>query len=244
MIETFLMLLVAHLLGDFVLRTDRMRERRGRPGYLALHSGIVVLAAGLLLGAAPLALLLPLFAAHLVVDALSARLPERLSSFLVEQLAHVAVALGLALTFPAAFDGGAWAAALDGEDRRLYLRLVTGLAGLLVCVPAGGALIAAATRPLIDEIDGENQIDGLRKGGRYIGWLERALVMLLLAMELPSGIGFLFAAKSILRFGEVRDSSQRKVAEYIIIGTFMSFGWALLVSWLTLLAIAAWRGAR
>jgi hypothetical protein len=84
-------------------------------------------------------------------------------------------------------------------------------------------------------------LEGLRKGGRYIGWLERSLVMLLLLINLPNGIGFLFAAKSILRFGEIKDSHQRKTAEYIIIGTFLSFGWALGVSYLTQQAVKLWQ---
>jgi hypothetical protein len=44
--------------------------------------------------------------------------------------------------------------------------------------------------------------------------------MLLLLIDQPGGIGFLFAAKSILRFGEIKDSQHRKMAEYILIGTF------------------------
>ena len=64
--------------------------------------------------------------------------------------------------------------------------------------------------------------------------------MLFLLMDQSSGIGFLIAAKSILRFGEIKDASQRKVAEYIIIGTFLSFGWALLISVLTLKALKHW----
>jgi hypothetical protein len=64
--------------------------------------------------------------------------------------------------------------------------------------------------------------------------------MLLLLMDQPNGIGFLIAAKSVLRFGEIKDPSQRKVAEYIIIGTFLSFGWALLISILTQKALRYW----
>jgi len=64
--------------------------------------------------------------------------------------------------------------------------------------------------------------------------------MLLLLMDQPNGIGFLIAAKSILRFGEIKDASQRKVAEYIIIGTFVSFAWALLISTLTQKALRYW----
>jgi len=64
--------------------------------------------------------------------------------------------------------------------------------------------------------------------------------MLLLLINQPNGIGFLLAAKSVLRFGEIKDSSQRKMAEYIIIGTFLSFGWALLISVLTQKALKYW----
>jgi hypothetical protein len=45
------------------------------------------------------------------------------------------------------------------------------------------------------------------------------------------GVGFLVAAKSILRIGEVKAPEQRKEAEYIIIGTLMSFGWGLLIAY-------------
>jgi hypothetical protein len=64
--------------------------------------------------------------------------------------------------------------------------------------------------------------------------------MLLILIGQPAGVGFLITAKSILRFGDVRDSSQRKLTEYIIIGTFMSFGWGLLVAVLTQLAMRHW----
>jgi hypothetical protein len=64
--------------------------------------------------------------------------------------------------------------------------------------------------------------------------------MLLVLIDQPTGIGFLIAAKSILRFGEIKEASQRKTAEYIIIGTFLSFGWALLIAVLTQKALKYW----
>ncbi|HTX78161.1 MAG TPA: hypothetical protein VMC62_00765, partial [Longilinea sp.] len=46
-----------------------------------------------------------------------------------------------------------------------------------------------------------------------------------------SGIGFLVAAKSIFRFSEISKNEDRKEAEYIIIGTFASFLYAIIISW-------------
>jgi hypothetical protein len=41
-------------------------------------------------------------------------------------------------------------------------------------------------------------------------------------------IGFLMAAKSVFRFGDLKESTDRKLTEYILIGTFVSFGLAIL----------------
>ena len=80
---------------------------------------------------------------------------------------------------------------------------------------------------------------GFEQGGMIIGQLERALIFILTLTGQAAGIGFLIAAKSILRYGEAQDPSQRMDAEYIIIGTLMSFGWGILVSYLTLVMPAA-----
>ena len=41
-------------------------------------------------------------------------------------------------------------------------------------------------------------------------------------------IGFLLAAKSIFRFGDLKEAKDRKLTEYVLIGTLLSFGIALL----------------
>jgi len=52
-----------------------------------------------------------------------------------------------------------------------------------------------------------------------------------------AGIGFLIAAKSVLRFGSVGDD--RKISEYVIIGTLASFGWAMAVAFGTVALMSA-----
>lgn len=59
-----------------------------------------------------------------------------------------------------------------------------------------------------------------------IGLLERGLIFALILLGQPGGVGLLIAAKSILRFGAVKDD--RALSEYVIIGTLASFAWALL----------------
>jgi hypothetical protein len=74
---------------------------------------------------------------------------------------------------------------------------------------------------------------GLSNGGRVIGQWERALIFLFVAVNQPGAIGFLIAAKSIFRFGELKDRENRMEAEYITIGTLMSFGWATATAYAT-----------
>ena len=74
-------------------------------------------------------------------------------------------------------------------------------------------------------------------GGRVIGLLERGLIFALVLLGQPEGVGLLLAAKSILRFGAVKDD--RAASEYVIIGTLASFGWALIAGYGCLALLAA-----
>ena len=69
-----------------------------------------------------------------------------------------------------------------------------------------------------------------------IGLMERGLIFAFLLIGQPEGVGLLIAAKSILRFGAVRDD--RALSEYVIIGTLASVGWALAAGYGTLALLA------
>ncbi len=60
---------------------------------------------------------------------------------------------------------------------------------------------------------------GLPNAGRYIGYLERALVYLLVMYQQPQAIVFIIGAKAIIRF---ENSKDRAFAEYFLVGTFTS----------------------
>jgi len=238
MVATLTALITAHLLGDFIFQTGWMIQRKRRAGFLLLHVIGVTSASYILLGTFHWRILLAIFSTHLALDAIKVHfLSDRLASFLADQVAHLGVLLALACYFPDAAKDGWWIAGLRPDLSKWYFASLTCVSGFILCVPAGGLLIARLVGRFTMEI---HEDSGLAKGGQYIGWLERALVMLLLLTGQPNGIGFLIAAKSILRFGEIKDASQRKLAEYIIIGTFASFAWALLISTLTQRALRYW----
>jgi hypothetical protein len=77
-----------------------------------------------------------------------------------------------------------------------------------------------------------NNDDSLENAGNYIGILERLFVFCFILTAHFEAIGFLLAAKSIFRFGDLKEAKDRKLTEYVLIGTLLSFGIALLTGFL------------
>ena len=238
MSETFLALLAAHLMADFPLQPGWMVRHKRNPAVLALHVVAVGVVTILAIGTWPTLLLLILVTTHLVMDAVKVYvLEDSLGSFTLDQAVHLLVIVGLAVFFPQTVAQGWWSQ-LQHDQLTAYFVGLCILSGTIASMQVGAIIIRKATAPFTRQI--ADDIQGLENGGAYIGFLERALVMLLILMDQPAGVGFLITAKSILRFGDVKDSSQRKLTEYIIIGTFMSFGWGLLIAVLTQMGIRHW----
>jgi len=68
------------------------------------------------------------------------------------------------------------------------------------------------------------KIRALRKPGPGLDGLSAFLILTFILLQQYAAIGFLVAAKSIFRFSE-----SRKVGEYVLIGTLLSFVIAVIV---------------
>lgn len=75
----------------------------------------------------------------------------------------------------------------------------------------------------------EESLQGLPNAGKWIGYLERVLILTFIYTGNVEGIGFLLAAKSVFRFGELNRAQDIKVTEYVLIGTFVSFTIAIII---------------
>ncbi|KAA9131294.1 hypothetical protein F3N42_08175 [Marinihelvus fidelis] len=118
------------------------------------------------------------------------------------------------------------------------LELLVILAGGLAATLLAGHLLGRFLKYLEQRTDALAESrslaeGGLTNGGYWIGIGERSLIFLFIIIGEPTGIGFLAAAKSIFRIGEVKEPDQRRLAEYILIGTLMSFAAAIIVGLLT-----------
>ena len=72
-----------------------------------------------------------------------------------------------------------------------------------------------------------DQADNLPNAGLWIGSMERVLTLLFILAGHFEAVGFLLAAKSVFRFGDLRNSPDRMRTEYVLIGTLLSFGVAI-----------------
>ncbi len=220
MLTTALALILAHLVADYPLQNSWIIANKKKPLAMTAHIGVVFLLTLLALRGEFLPAL-SITVAHLLIDLIKTHLaPDRLWVYITDQLAHfatIAAALwfwpDLALLWP------------DATPALQYLLAIS--AGLILCVFAGGPAVGL----LMEDFEDIQHV-GLPAAGRMIGLLERALIYLMVLAGQPAGIGFLIAAKSILRFDTV--SKDQRASEYVIIGTLASFGWALLVSYATL----------
>ncbi|OOY25145.1 hypothetical protein BMI91_01580 [Thioclava sediminum] len=231
MIETFAALLFAHAFTDFAFQSSDMAAKKAGREWAALAAHIAILAGltllvGLQLSWALIGVLALVALSHLVIDIAKSFAPreQALAAFLGDQAAHLAATALIASLFPTFWANSLWAnlSWLPGA-----LTLAT---GLLITTRAGGFAVGM----LMAQYENDAPPEGLPQGGRMIGLLERGLIFLLVLAGQPSGIGFLIAAKSILRFEAVSKDGANPKSEYVIIGTLASFGWALAASYATL----------
>lgn len=101
-------------------------------------------------------------------------------------------------------------------------------------IQPGGIIMKKLTARWRNEIEtkGEER-DSLASAGLWIGVLERLLIVTFILLEEYSAIGFLIAAKSLLRFSDKDPGHSRKQSEYILIGTLLSFCYAFFTALLT-----------
>jgi hypothetical protein len=245
--KQFLVVLVtAHFLGDFIFQSDIYASLKRRPFILLKHAFVIAASSYILCGIWYLwQIPLFIFLTHGLTDYIKARLKkESAYSFVLDQALHLAIISVIAILVAkmkilSPNESSTFWVGLLGKSFLKYLILMS---GLIVAVKAGGPLIGLAVKPFTDQLQksgegmtmkGVTNARGFENGGKVIGYLERSLIFLFILIGQPEGIGFLIAAKSILRFGEIKDHENRMEAEYIIIGTLMSFGYGIFIAYVT-----------
>lgn len=220
-----LQLLIAHILTDFVLQPGswiaHKRKFKQRSYLLIIHSLIAgVLSVVLLQNIQFWYVGLFITITHYLIDWWKLTQKEdTLKYFLLDQLFHVVMIMLAWLYISNNFNE-----ILPGIQYVLNSTAILAIISVyLIVIFPTGFLIGKATKRWQSEIEITHQKNSLEAAGRYIGIFERILVLTFILTNNFSAIGFLIAAKSILRFSEKSETGARKQTEYVLIGTLMSF---------------------
>ncbi|MAO18163.1 DUF3307 domain-containing protein [Flagellimonas marinaquae] len=224
-----LKLILAHFIGDFVLQpahwVEDKLEKKGRSKYLYFHIGVHLLALLIILQFQHILPILVIVVTHFLIDLGKLSLTNAKNYrwlFVLDQVLHLLV-LGAVLywiePFPLDFSN------LLTENTLLLITF------LVFVTYVSGIIMRMLLAPYIDEIaknDVSEEGGSLKNAGTYIGMLERLFVFGFILMQQWAAIGLLIAAKSVFRFGDLNKGKNRKLTEYVLIGTLLSFGLAIL----------------
>ncbi len=222
----FIKLLLVHLLGDFIWQPNSWvidkEAKKHKSIFLTLHILLHGVLAAVLVGEIqfiPYAVLIAV--THGIIDLikLSFQKPKtKRTWFVADQITHILILIGVVLLYENKSIIYFW------QINEFWI-LATGI--LLLTKPAS-IFIKTIISIWSPESQNSNQDNSLANAGNYIGILERLFVFGFILTGHFEAIGFLLAAKSIFRFGDLKEAKDRKLTEYVLIGTLISFGISIL----------------
>ncbi|MFG4001603.1 DUF3307 domain-containing protein [Flavobacterium aquidurense] len=222
----FIKLLLAHLLGDFIWQPNSWVKdkevKKHKSIYLYFHILLHAVLAAILVGKIsfiPYAVLIAV--THGIIDLIKLNFQKpntKRTWFVMDQIAHILILIGIVLLYQGETINFLWL------NNQLWV-LITGI--LLITKPTS-IFIKTIISIWTPESQNSHDDNSLATAGNYIGILERLFVFCFILTGHFEAIGFLLAAKSIFRFGDLKEAKDRKLTEYVMIGTLMSFGTAII----------------
>ena len=224
--ELFLCLLLAHLLADFVLQTNKVcknkTEKKGLSPYLYGH---VLVVFGLSwLAAWDLGFwwcALTIGVTHWAIDLWKSYREENVTWFVVDQMLHVGIIAGTAVLWCTNTE---WSLPFDIAPKYIALAVA-----VIVCWKPSNIFIKLMLKHYSVNVPEAHSDSGFNAGA-LIGNIERWLILAFVIMQRYEALGLLIAAKSIIRFGEKETAK----TEYVLAGTLMSIFIAVLAGLMVL----------
>ena len=223
----FLKILLTHILGDFVFQPEKWVKNKEKKKvkslelyfHIVVHATLLLLILQFNLKEYWLAFIL-IILSHYVIDVLKLYLQKKKTKriwFTIDQVLHITMLVFVSLLYTNF--------SISIEDLITEKHLLF-LVAIFMITSVSAIVIKIIITQWNPESKKEND-DSLAKAGRYIGILERLFVFIFVITNHWEAIGFLLAAKSVFRFGDLTSSKDRKLTEYILIGTLLSFGFAI-----------------
>lgn len=215
-------LLLTHIIGDFYLQTDyfckQKETKKIKCWFLYVHSIIMGLIAWLLIPSIDFGIYATLIIlTHFIIDSIKLYFRNSLGVFLADQLLHLGILLLISIVYETQIE-----LPIHLIDQCENFSIPILLIATLICIKPTNIFIKLLLKKY--DVGESKSCSNIKNAGGLIGNLERLLTMIFVIIGQFEAIGFVIAAKSILRF---KDTDTAKT-EYVLAGTFLSFGIALL----------------
>ena len=209
----FLCLVLAHLVVDFVLQTNKIcKDKSVKKWRSRYHYGHAMVVFGLSwlvtwdLDFWWCALVIGV--THLGIDMWKSYRDETVSWFVLDQLLHLAVLCGVVYIWTQCHE---WTLPFDIEPW-----YVAAAVAVLVCWKPANIFIKLMLKHYCVNMPADK--DSAFNAGALIGTIERWLILIFVCLQRYDALGLLIAAKSIIRFGDKETAK----TEYVLAGTLMS----------------------
>jgi hypothetical protein len=236
------LLYLAHILGDFYCQPASWVEERNnkhlRSIRLYQHVFVHAIFVFIVLCCGGYSMSIALYGStfilltHLIIDIAKSYLPKTALYFFIDQVMHIIMLILM------------WSAIVGQYDEVIqYLSskidakfMVVVIAYILILKPT--AIIikmlleqwsevarSDASKEINESTETQQQSEESRSlvsAGKVIGMVERVLILTFVLLNQFAGVGFLLAAKSVFRFGDLKESSDHKMTEYVMLGTLLS----------------------
>lgn len=225
----FIKFLLAHLIGDFVLQPGSwVREKEAkkyRSGKLYLHILThLVLLAIITWDLHQWPAIVTIALSHLFIDIAKLENQNEHNKrmwFFIDQFLHI-----LAITIVVLI---VYHNVIEISPLLVAQSIIIITAVVLLLSPASTSIkiILSKWEPSTEIRSDKIETPSLLNAGKIIGYLERILVFIFILYSQWGAIGFLVTAKSVFRFSDLKQGQDRKLTEYILIGTLLSFSIAI-----------------
>ncbi|MCK0109323.1 DUF3307 domain-containing protein [Flavobacteriaceae bacterium S0825] len=220
-------LLLAHLIGDFFLQPKKWVKEKEKKKlkslklylHIAIHFALLFL---ILWDMSLWPIILVIGFLHFIIDTIKLIFQNKKNKrlfFFMDQILHVLV---IVVTYFIYTKANLDFNSIFSEQNIL---LITSL--VFLTKPASLIIDVFLSKWDVSQIVTKN--GSFKNAGVYIGVLERLLVFIFIIINQWEAVGFLITAKSVFSFGNLKESKQRKLTEYVLIGTLISFGIAITI---------------
>ncbi len=234
----FLILLFAHILGDFYFQSDRLAEEKNIYinkvfKHSAVYAALCIILAVPFLNVFITSIFILMAVSHFIIDLLKFFYIKKITEksklnqqnqriiYIADQLIHLAVIAVLAIIFSYYNETIIIPPFISSVFTTIGISASTAFSWLLVFLLIWKPANITIKKLIKIHKPDNNQIGNEEiKTGSFIGLLERIIIIILLSINQYSAIGLVLTAKSIARYKRIAE--EQAFAEYYLLGTLLS----------------------